>query len=367
MAIRLSAGAIGEVEMPGKPGSKIGLAPDGQSVVDNAGLVLLDPFLPHFFRRLDLLTEDHKGWRSPAARDRAVHLLQWLVDGRCDRTDEALVLNKMLCGQALDRPAFAAIEPSEEELAVCRSLLEAVLAAWPALKGSSVAALQETFLQRGGRIVRIETGWRVDLERKVVDVLIDTLPWSFSMILHPWMREPVSVRAGASPKMASRGVETLRLLAFTDDKFSIPADSPNLLVLAINPASFSLSPGACFTDADAAGGTGEAQEYNSSLGATLSTEFIFDATGAVPGAGSKDVAAQISDFRRATLDTHSAIHSPNYLELAWGKTLFKGRLKSLDIEYTLFNPDGSPLRAKAKASFVGFQENQDARIGHVSI
>jgi hypothetical protein len=61
------------------------------------------------------------------------------------------------------------------------------------LHGSSVAALRETFLQREGCIVRIEGGWRVDVERKVLDVLIDGLPWSFSMILHPWMREPISV------------------------------------------------------------------------------------------------------------------------------------------------------------------------------
>ena len=193
MPIRVAAGAIGEVEMSGEPGSKIGSAPDGRIFVGNAGLVLLNPFLPHFFRRLDLLTDDHNGWRSPAAQARAVHLLQWLVDGRCDRPDEALALNKLLCGQPLDRSAFAAIEPSAEELGSCRSLLDAVIAAWPALKGSSVAAVQETFIQRAGRIARREPRWDVKVERKTLDVLVDELPWTFSTIVHPWMREPVSV------------------------------------------------------------------------------------------------------------------------------------------------------------------------------
>jgi hypothetical protein len=161
--------------------------------------------------------------------------------------------------------------------------------------------------------------------------------------------------------MGSGGLTKLRLLAFKDDKFSVAA-APGVIVLSINPASFSLSLGVCFNDVDAAGGTGEAKTFNRSFGATLTTEFIFDGTGAVPGAGDQDVAAQISDFRRALLDTNSETHSPNYVKLSWGKTLFKGRLKSLDIEYTLFNPDGSPLRARAKASFVGFQEKREARL-----
>jgi hypothetical protein len=164
--------------------------------IGNAGLVLANPFLPQFFKRLDLLAprDSHLAkWRSPAARDRAVHLLQYLVDGQCDRPEPVLALNKLLCGAPLGHPTLAAIEPSEEEMATCRSLLDAIVAGWPMLKGSSVAALQETFLRRGGRIERIEAGWRVDVERKVLDVLVDNVPWSFSMILHPWMREPISV------------------------------------------------------------------------------------------------------------------------------------------------------------------------------
>ena len=46
---------------------------------------------------------------------------------------------------------------------------------------------------------------------------------------------------------------------------------------------------------------------------------------------------------------------PNYRRAALGQALCsRAGLKSLDIDYTLFNPDGTPLRAKAKASFVGF-------------
>ena len=164
--------------------------------IANAGLVLAAPFLPQFFERLDLLdpaSSEKKGWRSRQARDRGIHLLQYLVEGRCDRPEPVLALNKLLCGQTLGYPVSASIEPTQAERDICRSLLDAIVAAWPMLKGSSVEALQETFLQREGRIVRIEAGWRVDVERKVLDVMVDSVPWGFSMILHPWMEEPVSV------------------------------------------------------------------------------------------------------------------------------------------------------------------------------
>jgi len=182
---------------PTRPGTadeasaKPGAAPD--IIVANAGLVLVGPFLPHFFGRLGLLTEDHAGWRSPGARDRAVHLLQWLVEGRCDRPATILALNRLLCGQRPDDPDTGAIEPSDEELAACRSLLEVMIANWPMVKESSAAGLQEIFLQRQGRIGRVQSAWRVEVRRKTVDVLVDQVPWSFATIFHRWMSDPIEV------------------------------------------------------------------------------------------------------------------------------------------------------------------------------
>ena len=45
------------------------------------------------------------------------------------------------------------------------------------------------------------------------------------------------------------------------------------------------------------------------------------------------------------------IHSVPYVKLIWGDFLFKGRLQNLEITYTLFKSDGTPLRAKAAATF----------------
>jgi hypothetical protein len=161
--------------------------------IANAGLVLVAPFLPQFFLRLGLLEAEGSGWVSPDAADRAVHLLQYLATEQLDAAEPALTLNKLLCGQPLAAPALSGIEARPEELEVCASLLDAAIASWPTMRGSSVAALRETFLQRDGAIERIEGGWRVIVARKALDVLLEDLPWSYSMILHPWMKETIAV------------------------------------------------------------------------------------------------------------------------------------------------------------------------------
>jgi len=58
------------------------------------------------------------------------------------------------------------------------------------------------------------------------------------------------------------------------------------------------------------------------------------------------------------LDYNGDEHKPNYLIISWGKLLFKGALTEMDIEFKLFKPDGTPIRAIAKAKFQGFVEDQ---------
>ena len=50
------------------------------------------------------------------------------------------------------------------------------------------------------------------------------------------------------------------------------------------------------------------------------------------------------------------IHRPYYLKIHWGTLLFKCVLTNLDIEYKLFNPDGTPIRAIARCTFTGTVE-----------
>ncbi|WP_378179167.1 hypothetical protein [Aquimarina sp. SS2-1] len=68
----------------------------------------------------------------------------------------------------------------------------------------------------------------------------------------------------------------------------------------------------------------------------------------------KSVAERIDNFRKDIAEIKGNIHEPRYLVLSWGKTLkFNCRLSSLDINYTLFERNGDPLRAELNVSFIG--------------
>ena len=89
-------------------------------------------------------------------------------------------------------------------------------------------------------------------------------------------------------------------------------------------------------------------------------DFLFDSTGVISSLFSPPapVADQLDAFRHKILQYQGNIHRPYYLKIHWGTLLFKGVLTSMDIEFKLFKPDGSPIRAIAKCAFKGsIEEN----------
>ncbi|MFN4095183.1 MAG: contractile injection system tape measure protein [Sphingomonas sp.] len=168
---------------------------DDAIFIGNAGLILFGPYLPALFDRLGLLSETDQGPRivDAEAMSRGVHLLQYLVDERCDAPEPELVLNKLLCGLPTAQPIAASIEPGEADIAICDGLIAAVIANWPILGKASPAALRETFLQREGRLTHGADRWDLRVQRKTVDVLVDQVPWNIAMLYHRWMREAVHV------------------------------------------------------------------------------------------------------------------------------------------------------------------------------
>ncbi|WP_271782994.1 CIS tube protein [Aquimarina algiphila] len=67
----------------------------------------------------------------------------------------------------------------------------------------------------------------------------------------------------------------------------------------------------------------------------------------------KSVKDQIDYFLTNIVKVKGKLHEPPFLVLSWGKTInFNCRLASLDINYTLFDRSGHPLRAELNISFV---------------
>ena len=159
--------------------------------VQNAGLILLWPFLTRFFATLNLLQANQ--FIAPQATERAVLLLQYLVDASTDIPEHLLPLNKLLCGLELLDPIETRLDLNEPEQTECDDLLTAVIHHWSALKSTSPDGFRRAFLQRAG-ILRIYNGnWRLQVERESYDVLLDQLPWNLRVVKLPWMSECLHV------------------------------------------------------------------------------------------------------------------------------------------------------------------------------
>lgn len=152
--------------------------------VDNAGLVLLHPFLPAFFEELKVVENGRM-----AKPERAVHLLQFLATGQAATPEYELPLNKLLCGLPLDGPLTRKIHLTKKEKTEAKSLLDAVVRHWSVLKNTSAEGLQGTFFCRAGKLSRRGSeDWQLQVEQKGFDVLLADLPWTISMIKLPWMQ-----------------------------------------------------------------------------------------------------------------------------------------------------------------------------------
>lgn len=166
---------------------QINLEPDDGIFIENAGLVLLHPFLVGLFSNLQLT--ENREFVAIHEQFVAAKILQFLVFGENDHTENFFPLNKILCGIGLTQVLDCELELSPESKAECGELLKEVVRHWAVLKNTSVAGLRETFLQRKGKISRAEKGWKLQVERKAVDVLLAKLPWGLGIIKLPWMDE----------------------------------------------------------------------------------------------------------------------------------------------------------------------------------
>jgi hypothetical protein len=160
--------------------------------VSCAGVVLLHPFLDRFFRHLGLATGD-TSLVSLEQRVRAVHLLHHLATGRPPADEHETTLLKLLGGLPIQYPLPRDVAVSLEERHEAETLLTAAIRHWDKLRNTSPAGLREAFMQREGKLVARPDGWRLIVEQRPVDVLLDSLPWSVSVVRLPWMAAPLWV------------------------------------------------------------------------------------------------------------------------------------------------------------------------------
>ncbi|MBL3570527.1 peptidoglycan-binding protein [Rhodovulum sulfidophilum] len=141
----------------------------------------------------------------------------------------------------------------------------------------------------------------------------------------------------------------------------------NIFTATINPARFKRKYKTRFSGIDRDGAIGKSKpvpKFDRSDPEHLTLTLTLDGTGVVPDAANTTVSAQIEKLRSIAYSYDGDDHQPNPVEVEWGGGLsdFQGRLTGLDVDYTLFQADGTPLRATVEMTFIeAITEEKEAK------
>ncbi|MBI3134484.1 MAG: hypothetical protein HYZ14_07375 [Bacteroidetes bacterium] len=145
-------------------------------------------------------------------------------------------------------------------------------------------------------------------------------------------------------------LELLKITGYTDEEFKNAFRSSPYTVM-INPETIKRQRAIEYNEQQAPDSSSASQKYKSTPSEGISFDIVIDCTGVVDSKRTNMV-KEISLLESIIFTYNGKIHRPNFVKIQWGKDItFKGVLKSFDTQYTLFKPDGSPLRAKVSLSF----------------
>jgi hypothetical protein len=159
--------------------------------INNAGLVLLNSFLPILFERLEF-TKD-ASFKSKTFQLQAANYLQYLASGMTQTEEAYLTLNKVLCGIPLRTPVQDEIDITDTQKELIDGLLKAAIDYWPEIGSSSIDGFRGNWIMRDGLLAEKPERWELTVEKRAYDLLINKSPFSFSIIKFPWIKKPLYV------------------------------------------------------------------------------------------------------------------------------------------------------------------------------
>jgi hypothetical protein len=153
-------------------------------------------------------------------------------------------------------------------------------------------------------------------------------------------------------------LERLTISAFKDEEFK-QQDGDNFVVW-MNPQSYQRSLNVKTTEAKEINATGSSPTYMKVGEETLTFKLIFDTTGLVLSPLGSDVmpndgvVALIEPLIDKIAKVPPERTRPNFVQLSWAQLQARCVLNSMTVDYKLFRPDGTPIRAEASLSFTAF-------------
>lgn len=164
---------------------------DKNLYINNAGLVLMQPFLKPFFINAKLA--DSNGKIIEPEIETAIHLLHYLCTKEEQKLESELVLEKFLCGYPINKPMQRFIALPQELKLMAEEVLQSAITHWEALKNTSPDGLRTGFLQREGKLMIEKDSCKIVVERKAQDILLDKIPWNIHLIKLPWLNNLIFV------------------------------------------------------------------------------------------------------------------------------------------------------------------------------
>ena len=144
-------------------------------------------------------------------------------------------------------------------------------------------------------------------------------------------------------------LEKLSIQAYKTVDFDEGDKVGDPFVTMFNPDKYDETYTIEYKEDQAPGTSGNALPFDKIKPQDYQFEFLIDGTGAVEA---KDVGDEIKAFMQVVYEYQGDEHRPRFCMIQWGRWLLvKSLFKSCSIAYTLFDPDGYPLRARIKAVF----------------
>lgn len=140
----------------------------------------------------------------------------------------------------------------------------------------------------------------------------------------------------------------MKIVAYKDPDYSSKLGEYDVLV---NPENYKQKNEQQYNTSDTTdGSSAQTAKYKGAGNGLFELILFFDGTGII----SKDkVDDQVNEVKDLVYKFNGDIHEPNYLRVYWGtQSLFQGRLKSWNVNYTMLDMDGSPLRAEVTAILI---------------
>ena len=160
---------------------------EGAVYIENAGMIILGPYIPMLFSRMGLT--ENRFFKDEASKQKGMYALQYAVTGNTNPGEHLLLLNKIICGVDIYEPLGPEISLTDDEKNLIDSMLKAIIQQWSTLGNTSVEGLRMSFLVRPGSIIEEEKKFVLVVEQKSFDMLLDHIPWTIGQLKLNWMEK----------------------------------------------------------------------------------------------------------------------------------------------------------------------------------